>query len=51
MDDGKLNCVNGKALEYASGAGVYAYKGVRYATLTELTIATMLKEEAKESEE
>lgn len=51
MVDGKLSNSNGKALEYCDGSGIFALDGVRYATLTELTLAVMMgktDESAKE---
>lgn len=48
MVDGKLHNPNGKALEYKDGSGIFAYKGVRYSSLTELKIATLLKDEDAE---
>lgn len=44
MVDGKLHCEDGKALEYRDGSGIYALNGVRYATLAELTLATLMKD-------
>lgn len=42
--DGKLHCEDDKALGYPDGSGIYAFNGVRYATLTELTLAKAMKD-------
>ena len=43
MDNGKLHNENGHALAYKDGTGIYAYKGNRNGTLTELKLATIMK--------
>lgn len=49
MDDGKLSCEDGMALEYADGSGVYAYKGVKYNSLLELKLEAILKNETSKT--
>lgn len=44
MVDGKLHKEDGRALEYSDGTGIFALNGVRYGTLTELKLASMLKD-------
>lgn len=45
MKDDMAHSEDGKAIEYSDGSGLYAYRGVRYASLTEIKLNAIIKDE------
>lgn len=44
MENDKLHCINGMALQYENGDGIYAYKGERKGSLMEVVMANRNEE-------